>query len=378
MAHSDRIDIEPEDRLRLEKMARSRTLPARSVIRAKIILMRAKGNSFRSIGRALGCDFKTAFEWTSRWTEEGFKGIEEERPGRGRKPTGNAKRVLEILHAKPSAYGINRSNWTTSSIAQAFEQEYGKTIGSTTVGRFLRQAGYAIRRAKKVLTSPDPAYREKVDLLLNTLQNLKTDDLLFFIDELGPLRVKRYGGRALVRKKEVFTFPQEQAHRGVIMMSGALSATTNQVTWVFGKAKDTTAMIDLIELLFNQYNSASKIYVTWDAASWHKSSLLVEWLDTFNATTRKMGDGPVIQLVPLPASSQFLDVIEAVFSGMKRAVIHHSNYPSAVEMKVAISLHFTERNAHFQENPRKAGKKIWEIDFFDNNENLRAGNYRQW
>ena len=162
------------------------------------------------------------------------------------------------------------------------------------------------------------------------------------------------------------------------MMSGALSATTNQVTWIFGKAKDTTAMIDLIELLYNQYFSAAKLYVTWDAASWHKSSLLVEWLDTFNATTRKLGEGPVIQLVPLPASSQFLDVIEAVFSGMKRAVIHHSNYPGVVEMKAAISIHFTERNAHFQENPKKAGKKIWEIDFFDNNENLRAGNYRQW
>jgi hypothetical protein len=82
--------------------------------------------------------------------------------------------------------------------------------------------------------------------------------------------------------------------------------------------------------------------------------------------------------IPLPVSSQFLDVIEAVFSGMKRAVIHHSDYRSVHEMKDAISRHFVERNGYFRENPRRAGKKIWEIDFFTEQENIRSGNYRQW
>lgn len=261
---------------------------------------------------------------------------------------------------------------------RAYEQVHNETISVEYTGELLRRFGYSIRKARKVLTSPDPNYREKVELLLNTLQNLKPGELFFFVDELGPLRVKKYGGRALVRKNEVLTYPQEQAHRGVIMMSGALSATTNQVTWVYGRAKDTSAMIDLMELLYNQYFSAPKLYVTWDAASWHKSTMLVDWLDTFNSTTMKTNEGPVIELVPLPTSSQFLDVIEAVFSGMKRAVVHHSDYRDVPEMKKAISLHFTERNTHFRENPKRAGKKIWEIDFFDDNENIRSGNYREW
>lgn len=161
-------------------------------------------------------------------------------------------------------------------------------------------------------------------------------------------------------------------------MAGALSATTNQVTWIYGESKDSGAIIDLIEILFNQHREATNLYVTWDAVSWHNSSLLVEWLDNFNAETERRADGPIIRLVPLPVSSQFLDVIEAVFSGMKRAVIHHSNYQSVHEMKDAISLHFVERNAYFRENPRRAGKKIWEIDFFAEQENIRSGNYRQW
>ena len=114
-----------------------------------------------------------------------------------------------------------------------------------------------------------------------------------------------------------------------------------QVAWIYGSAKDTQAMVDLIEVLFNQQFRKSRIFVTWDAASWHSSNELIAWLDDFNAGTRRVGAGPIIELVPLPKSSQFLDVIEAVFSGRKRAVIHHSDYKSGEDMKLAISRHLS-------------------------------------
>ncbi len=40
--------------------------------------------------------------------------------------------------------------------------------------------------------------------------------------------------------------------------------------------------------------------------------------------------------------------------------------------------HFTDRNDHFKKSPRRAGKRIWEIDFFLDHENLRSGDYREW
>jgi hypothetical protein len=55
------------------------------------------------------------------------------------------------------------------------------------------------------------------------------------------------------------------------------------------------------------------------------------------------------------------------------------NRPStAPEMKQAISRHFVERNEHFHHNPRRAGKKIWDLDFFQDVEAFRAGDYRKW
>lgn len=286
--------------------------------------------------------------------------------------------LIEILHHNPKVYGINRSNWTLRTLAVAFEKLYSQRPSKSTVGRLLKEAGLSWKKSRRVLTSPDPNYREKVELLLNTLQSLKADEDLFFIDELGPLQVKRHGGRSYAPKGATPTHPQNQHSKGSITLYGALSATTNQMTWFYGKSKDSAGIIDLAEMLFNQYHARSKIYLTWDAASWHGSDELVQWTDKLNAWNKTSDAGPIIEFVPLPSSAQFLDVIEAVFSGMKRAVIHNSDYQSEEEMKTAISSHFRERNEFFKHNPKRAGKKIWEIDFFQDHNHIRSGNYREW
>lgn len=285
---------------------------------------------------------------------------------------------IEMIHHKPTVYGINRSSWSLRSLATAFEKHYGMQVSHSTVGRLLKEAKLSWKKSRRVLTSPDPNYREKVELLLKTLQSLKADEELFFIDELGPLQVKRYGGRSYAAKGEILTHPQNQNSKGSITLYGALSATTNQVTWFYGKSKDSAGIIDLAEMLFNQYHAKTKIYLTWDAASWHGSDELVQWADGLNAWNKTSNAGPIIEFVPLPSSAQFLDVIEAVFSGMKRAVVHNSDYQSEEEMKAAISTHFCERNEFFKGNPKRAGKKIWEIDFFQDHDYIRSGNYREW
>lgn len=288
------------------------------------------------------------------------------------------KRVIEIMHHKPKFYNINRSSWNRDALAKVYREQFTESISLSTISKYLKDAKYTIKKARRVLTSPDPEYREKVEILLKKLNTLSDDELLFFIDELGPLKLRKYGGSTYSKVHEVKTYPQNQVGKGSISLAGALSATTNQVTWIYIEAKDSAAMISLAEILYNQHYSKKKLYITWDCASWHSSQALVSWLELFNAETEKTGIGPVIEFIPLPACSQFLDVIESVFSGMKRAVIHNSDYKSELEMKTAISQHFRDRNEYFQENPKRAGNKIWEIDFFQDHDNIKSGTYREW
>jgi transposase len=321
----------------------------------------------------------------SRWiTEHARKGTSGLAPRKRRKfynkteAKKNAARIMEVFHSQPHLYGINRTSWTGDALAEAFKKTFHLDISPSTARRYLRHAGYTMRRAKQVLTSPDPQYREKVESLLSILQSLGPDQLFFFIDEMGPIRVKKHGGRSYVKDGRQKKIPQVQPDKGSVIILGALSATTNQMTWLFDKKKDSYGMIDLIEILFNQHFDKETLFISWDAASWHDSCQLLDWIGDLNHYAEKQKQGPKLEVVPLPARSQFLDVIESVFGVMKRTIIDNSNYQSVIEMKEAISLHFVERNAHYEKNPRRAGKKIWEIDFFYDFRKIRSGDYREW
>jgi len=112
--------------------------------------------------------------------------------------------------------------------------------------------------------------------------------------------------------------------------------------------------------LLERYRGCDRLYFSWDAASWHASKALQEKVRTVNLLNyRKVSVTPYVELVPLPKSAQFLNVIESVFSGMARAIIHNSDYKSVADAVNAIDRYFQERNEHFLTHPKKAGKKIW-------------------
>ena len=115
-------------------------------------------------------------------------------------------------------------------------------------------------------------------------------------------------------------------------------------------------MVKLIDRLLIEYASKETLYLSWDAASWHDSKQLKRFVEKHNA---ERSDEPRLELVPLPASAQFLNVIESVFSGMSRAIIHNSNYASLDDAKEAIDKYFATRNANFRQSPKKAGDWIW-------------------
>jgi hypothetical protein len=149
--------------------------------------------------------------------------------------------------------------------------------------------------------------------------------------------------------------PQWQKSKGCLIMTAALELSGNQVTHFYSKKKNTAEMIRLMEMLIDQYRDRRKIYLSWDAASWHVSKQLYKSIDLHNATAA----GPIVETAPLPSGAQFLNVIESIFSGMARAIIHNSDYKRMDEAKAAINRYFKERNSHFKQCPQRAGKKIW-------------------
>ncbi len=265
--------------------------------------------------------------------------------------------IFSLLHEPPSNHGINRTSWKMGDLCRVL-RETGRPACSDVVRKIIRAAGYKWRSARVVLTSNDPAYSEKLGRIRLILSGISSDEAFFSIDEFGPFAVKMTYGRALSAPGEHRIVPQWQKPRGSLIVTAALELGTNQITHFYSGKKNTAEMIHMMDVLISRYSDRRKLYLSWDAASWHISKRLYQHVEEHNKAAISTY-APIVETVPLPSGAQFLNVIESVFSGMSRAIIANSDYATVEDARVAIDRYFDERNVHFQQRPRKAGNKIW-------------------
>ncbi len=308
---------------------------------------------------------KTAAKWVHRFLADGPKGLldRSSRPHRSPRQLSPERNdddckaaLVAMLHRPPSEFGINRTSWRLVDLHR-IAQDQGLPLSGARMRRLLRRTGFRWRRARIVLTSQDPDYSSKVHAIKQILAGLSADEAFFSIDEFGPFSIKRKGGRKRVGPYESYEIPQWQKSKGWLILTAALELTTNQITHFYSQKKNTVEMIRMANLLRSQYANRRRIFLSWDAASWHVSKRLKTHLEEIN--NHAAGEFPIVEVAPLPAGAQFLNVIESVFSGMARAIIHNSDYATVDDARNAIDRYLRDRNLHFHTEPARAGQKIW-------------------
>lgn len=329
--------------------------------RAIAVLASAKGIQSAAIAKFLMIDQRTVAAYISKFRKSGFNELftfELDGPKKHELPE-YKDTLFSILHSPPQDHGINRTSWRITDL-QAVMRHRGLHIGEDCIRKIVKDAGFAYRKAKKVLTSKDPAYKERLEAITGILSELSQSERFFSIDEYGPVAIKIRGGKALTASDEQRIVPQYQKSKGSLILIGALELSSNQMTHFYAEHKRTQEMIQLLHHLLTKYRKQKKLYLSWDAASWHASKRFLTEISRVNTEKYRIEQKtPEVALAPLPSCAQFLNVIESVFSGMARAIIHNSNYGSVEECKTAINLYFEERNQHFKDHPKRAGNKIW-------------------
>ena len=329
--------------------------------KAVSVLAYMKNIPKQAIARFLMIDHRVVEQYEQSYESAGIVGLFAPRKGGPWKHEQDDYKtaVFDLLHSPPQLHGINRTSWRMDDLIGVLKQ-HGIVINKDSIRQIIKKAGFKFRKAKRVLTSNDPEYREKLQEITRTLSALTESQKFFSIDEYGPFAVKMQGGRALTAPGQERVVPQWQKSKGSLTLIGALELSTNQITHFYANRKSTVEMIKLTQILLDQYKDESLIYLSWDAASWHASKAFFAEVARINEYEyRSLHHTPTFALVPLPASAQFLNVIESIFSGMARAIIHNSDYASTEDCKTAIDRYFFERNEFFKIHPKRAGNKIW-------------------
>jgi len=138
-----------------------------TVRRAQILLASARGEHVPAIARSLGCDEQTVRNALHAFAAQGLTALT---PDSSRPHTihaafdaAGAEQLKEMLHRNPRDFGHPTSLWTLDLVA-ATAHAAGLTatrVSGETVRATLARLGVRWRRAKRWITSPDPAYQRK-------------------------------------------------------------------------------------------------------------------------------------------------------------------------------------------------------------------------
>src|SRR5262245_6110446 len=278
--------------------------------RSMVILASRQGVRRGVVCRFLGITKKTHRRYLRTFEEGGEKALfaRQTRPTRKFDNDNVKQAVFRLLHEPPSNYGLNRTTWIMRDLVRIL-RESGQPVCPQVIRRITKAAGYRWRKARVVLTSPDPEYSRKLDHIRSILASLRPDEAFFSIDEFGPFAVKMKPGRSLSTAGEQRIVPQMQKSKGSLIVTAALELSCNQVTHFYSQKKNTAEMIRMMETLVERYHDRRRLYLSWDATSWHISKRLYQCIEEHNAALEER-DGPEVKTAPLPSGAQFLNVIE--------------------------------------------------------------------
>ena len=141
-------EVTDEERASIERLASSRTAPARQVERAQIIHLASQGHAAPQIAERLRLNPQTVRDWLKRFNAEGLDGLDD-RPRSGKPPTYTPEQAGEVVAAAlsdPQGLGLPFACWTLDRLAAYLSESKGIGIKRSRVSEMLVAEGLRWRQ----------------------------------------------------------------------------------------------------------------------------------------------------------------------------------------------------------------------------------------
>lgn len=147
--------------------AKLRSSDAFTLRRSQILLASARGKRPREIAEELGCASQTVRNAIRAFNERGLAALQE---GSHRNLTSSQRfdgagldQLQALAHRSPRDFGHPVSVWTLPLLAEESARQgiTARRVSKETVRLAILRLGSAWKRAKRWITSPDPAYERK-------------------------------------------------------------------------------------------------------------------------------------------------------------------------------------------------------------------------
>ena len=168
--------VSAEDRVQLESIARSQSLPAVLVRRAQMILRLADGESNSAVARRFRVSRPTVTLCRTRYRERGMAGLHNElKPGRPRSTSD--EQIATLINTALKARPKGKTHWSRRGLAET------TGLSTTTVHRYLTLFGLQPHRTRSFKLSTDPFFIEKLRDVVGLYLNPPEHALVLCVDE---------------------------------------------------------------------------------------------------------------------------------------------------------------------------------------------------
>lgn len=351
------LQLEPEIKLELEKIVKSRTLSSGKVKRANILLMYGEGKKITDIAKDMNTNRPLVERCINKAQAFGAMKALDDLPRVGRKPkiTDDAKTwILSIACQKPTDLGYAAETWTYSQLIKYIRvhcKDYGfdnlLKIGKGRLNSILSKSNIKPHKISYYLEKRDPDFETKMANVLYVykeveLQNAMPDKepnsvTISYDEKPGIQAVKNIGAQLLPVPGKYASIGRDYEYKrlGTVSLLAGIDLHNGRVIPLIKDRHRSKEFIEFLSLLDKTYPKELKIRLILDNHSSHISK----------ETQLYLAKNPNrFEMVFTPKHGSWLNLIEMFFSKITRSFLRHIRVESKKELVNRIYLGLEEIN----------------------------------
>ena len=327
------ITLSPEQRAALQQRARSRSLRARVVERAQVVLLAAEGQQDKHIAARMKITPKKVSRWRKRFLTLGMAGLQQDAPRPGRTPSITASVVRRVVNMTTRQKPANATHWSTRSMARAVG------ISEASVRRIWHSHGLKPHRVESFKISRDPEFAEKLEDIVGLYLNPPEHALVLCVDEKSQIQAldRTQPGLPLKRGRSQ-TLTHDYKRNGTASLFAALNAANGEVYGLCQERHRHQEWLRFLRLLDQAMPPHLDLHLIGDNYATHKHPKVQRWLERH----------PRFHMHFTPTSASWLNMVERFFRDLTQNRLRRGVFRNLEELIMAIGSYIDRHN----ENPK--------------------------
>ena len=329
MRIASQVVLTIDQRTKLETFARGRRMPARLVLRAKIVLLAAGGKQDIEIARLLSIVPRTAARWRSRFLRNGIAGLEHDAPRPGRTPSITPEFVRMVITKTTKEKPPRATHWSTRTMAVA------AGISEASVRRIWHSHGLKPHRVESFKLSNDSRFSEKLEDIVGLYLNPPEHALVLSLDEKSQIQALDRTQPGLPMKKgRAQTMTHDYKRHGTTTLFAALNTLDGSVMATCMERHRHQEWLKFLRLIDRQTPADKQLHLIVDNYATHKHAAVQRW-----AASHKR-----FHFHFTPTSSSWLNTVERFFRDLTENQLRRGIFTSVEALEQSILAYIGEHN----------------------------------